>query len=103
MADKDMSVGGYRVPKGTPIHLAPYCLHVSSANYQQPFKFWPERWTQHTVPSLPKDKGVFNQHFVRVLSILLTFCKNPNRFLHCVHSHAPWEGAVAQHRLQALF
>ena len=42
-ADKDMVVMGYR-PKGTPLMLAPYPMHVSPHNYVQPHKFWPDRW-----------------------------------------------------------
>ena len=50
-ADKDMVVMGYRIPKGTPLILAPYPMHVSPHNYVQPHKFWPDRWMLDTTPA----------------------------------------------------
>ena len=35
---------GYRIPRGTPLMLIPYYMHVSSHNYLAPYKFWPQRW-----------------------------------------------------------
>lgn len=52
-----MVVGGYRVPKNTPVQISPYPMHRSSANFVRPLDFWPERWAQPT-SSLPKDPGV---------------------------------------------
>ena len=58
MTDRDMVIGGYRVPKGTPISLPPYCLHTDAANFDQPLRFWPERWTQPAVSAeKPVTKG----------------------------------------------
>ncbi|KAL3155121.1 hypothetical protein ABBQ38_011179 [Trebouxia sp. C0009 RCD-2024] len=54
ITDKDMVVGGYRVPKNTPVQISPYPMHRSSANFVRPLDFWPERWAQPT-SSLPKD------------------------------------------------
>ena len=57
-ADKDMVVMGYRIPKGTPLILAPYPMHVSPHNYVQPHKFWPDRWMLDTTPADdPKHSG----------------------------------------------
>ena len=39
-----MVVMGYRIPKGTPLMMPVYAMHVSSSNYLQPLKFWPGRW-----------------------------------------------------------
>lgn len=55
ITDRDMIIGGYRVPKGTPVQLPPYSMHLSSANFVQPQKFWPERWAQQ-MPAFPPDK-----------------------------------------------
>ncbi len=52
-----MIVGGYRVPKDTPVQLPPYSMHLSSANFVQPDKFWPERWAQQ-MPAFSPDKGM---------------------------------------------
>lgn len=60
MTDKDMTVGGYRVPKNTPVQLPPYPMHLSSANFVRPLEFWPERWTQQA-PLSPIDKGMLVQ------------------------------------------
>ncbi|KAA6427588.1 MAG: cytochrome P450 [Trebouxia sp. A1-2] len=52
--DKDMIIGGYRIPKGTPVQLPVYPMHLSPHNYVQPCKFWPERWMQQS-ESVAKD------------------------------------------------
>ena len=57
-ADKDMVVGGYRVPKGTTLMLSPHPIHVSHANYLHPHKFWPERWVSEKVSEWnPEQSG----------------------------------------------
>ncbi|DBA70409.1 TPA: hypothetical protein ACH3X2_011822 [Trebouxia sp. C0005] len=56
--DKDMIIGGYRIPKGTPVQLPVYPMHLSPHNYVQPCKFWPERWMQQS-ESVAKDSGAF--------------------------------------------
>ncbi|KAL3155015.1 hypothetical protein ABBQ38_011538 [Trebouxia sp. C0009 RCD-2024] len=57
MTHKDMVVGGYRVPKNTPVQLPSYPMHLSSANFVRALEFWPERWTQQASLS-PMD----NEH-----------------------------------------
>ena len=56
--DKDMIIGGYRIPKGTPVQLPVYPMHLSPHNYVQPFKFWPERWMQQS-EFVAIDPGAF--------------------------------------------
>lgn len=56
MTHKDMVVGGYRVPKNTPVQLPSYPMHLSSANFVRALEFWPERWTQQASLS-PMDNG----------------------------------------------
>ena len=51
-----MVIGGYRIPKGTPINLPPYVAHVASSNFEQPYRFWPGRW-QHIGSKTKADKG----------------------------------------------
>ena len=64
-ADKDMVVMGYRIPKGTPLILAPYPMHLSPYNYVAPQKFWPDRWmSEVTSAEHLKDPG-------RLLLVLL--------------------------------
>ncbi|KAA6427914.1 MAG: cytochrome P450 [Trebouxia sp. A1-2] len=55
ITDRDMIIGGYRVPKDTPVQLPPYPMHLSCANFVQPHKFWPERWAQQ-MPAFSPDK-----------------------------------------------
>ena len=64
ITDRDMIIGGYRVPKDTPVQLPPYPMHLSCANFVQPHKFWPERWAQQ-MPAFSPDKGklLFLGHF----------------------------------------
>lgn len=57
-ADQDMVVGGYRIPKGTAIQMPSYAMHMSAANFIQPYLFWPERWQQGTdQSSFSEDPG----------------------------------------------
>jgi len=57
VTDRDLVIGGYRVPKNTPVQLPPYPMHLSSTNFAQPLKFWPERWAQQ-MPVGSQDKGM---------------------------------------------
>lgn len=52
-----MVVGGYRIPKGTPINLPVYVGHTAAHNFEQPYRFWPERW-QQTGRVTQTDKGL---------------------------------------------
>ena len=42
--DRDMVVGGYRLPKGTPLIFSAYLLHHGPYNYTRAEDFWPERF-----------------------------------------------------------
>lgn len=44
-AKEDIVVLGYRIPKGTPLMLGPYAMHMSPQNFLQPYDFLPSRWT----------------------------------------------------------
>lgn len=57
-ADKDMVVGGYRISKGTPINIPNFVVHMADRNFEQPYRFWPGRWSQTDSTEGP-DKGVF--------------------------------------------
>ena len=39
-----MVVGGYRLPKGTPLIFSAYLLHHGPYNYSRAEDFWPERF-----------------------------------------------------------
>ena len=42
--DRDMTIRGYCLPKGTPIIFAPITLHRSPDNWLRPDEFLPERF-----------------------------------------------------------
>lgn len=54
----DMVIGGYRIPKGTPMMAPSYAIHANADNYVHADKFWPERWLESTDDSTLLDKGV---------------------------------------------
>lgn len=56
-ADKDMVVGGYRVPKRTVLSMPPYALQLSPHNFIAPGKFWPGRWLKASDTSEVIDPG----------------------------------------------
>ena len=103
----DMVIGGWRVPKGTPLFMPSYAIHVSPDNYLQPHNFSPDRWL-HTL----NDTDIVNKGRVRVVcpntaddtefmskSINNACCKHPECYLWfdlvgtqmcnlvCLHSH----------------
>lgn len=58
-AAENTEIMGYRIPQGTPIMLPPWAMHHSAANYEQPHRFWPERWLANTISSFdPNRKGI---------------------------------------------
>ena len=68
MTDRDMVIAGYRVPKGTPISLPPYCLHTDAANFDQPLRFWPQRWEQPVASvAKPLTTGKGRHCFITVM------------------------------------
>ena len=63
---------GYRIPKGTPLILAPYSMHLSPHNYVAPQKFWPDRWMSETIPAEHlKDPGKLLLVLLLLLLLLL--------------------------------
>ena len=69
-ADKDMVVGGYRVPKGTVLSMPPYASQLSPHNFTAPGKFLPGRWFKSSDTPQLFDAGWFvfpRQHCLTVL------------------------------------
>lgn len=56
-ADKDMVVGGYRVPKGTILSMPPYAAQLSPHNFTDPEKLLPGRWLKTLDTSQVFDPG----------------------------------------------
>lgn len=46
IALEDVEIGGYQIPKGTPIWLSPWIVHHDGRWYAEPDTFMPERWLQ---------------------------------------------------------
>lgn len=53
-ATADCVIGGYHVPKGTTMLMPQWVLHRDSRFWDEPDRFWPERWGQEKVKSMPK-------------------------------------------------
>ncbi|KAK9916733.1 hypothetical protein WJX75_006344 [Coccomyxa subellipsoidea] len=47
-AERDMDLGGHKVPKGTMLGVAVYSMHNSPAYWQEPEKYLPERFIEGT-------------------------------------------------------
>ena len=54
LAMEDTVIGGYPVPKGMIISMAPHVIHRDARWYPEPDAFQPERWTRDFEKSLPK-------------------------------------------------
>lgn len=50
----DVVVGGYRVPKGTPVSLCSISLTRDGKHYPQPNEYLPERWLR--IPDSARDQ-----------------------------------------------
>jgi cytochrome P450 len=50
----DVTVGGCRIPKGSLIFLSPYVLHRDPRWFEQPERFWPERWKNDLEKRIPR-------------------------------------------------
>jgi len=55
MANEDVELGGYRIPKNTNIWIAQYLLHRDSRWFDNPLGFDPERWLDGRTETLPKN------------------------------------------------
>jgi cytochrome P450 len=54
MANEDVELGGYRVPKDTNVWIDQFHLHRDSRWYDNPLGFDPERWLDGRTENLPK-------------------------------------------------
>jgi cytochrome P450 len=43
---EDVTVGGYDLPKGTTVLVAPYLLHRDARKWERPLEFDPDRWLE---------------------------------------------------------
>jgi cytochrome P450 len=53
-ADRDVEIGGYRVPKGVTIVVDVWAVHHDPRFYPDPEEFRPERWTEEFTKGLDK-------------------------------------------------
>lgn len=51
---EEVHVGGYTLEKGASIWVSPYLLHHDPRNFEQPERFWPERFSQENIKQIPK-------------------------------------------------
>jgi len=52
--DRDVELGGYRVPKGVTVVMDIWAVHHDPRFYPDPEAFWPERWTEEFTRQLHK-------------------------------------------------
>lgn len=53
-ADRDVEIGGYRVPKGVTVVMDIWAVHHDPRFYPDPEEFRPERWTEEFTKELHK-------------------------------------------------
>ncbi|MBU3067062.1 cytochrome P450 [Nocardia sp. NEAU-G5] len=51
----DVELGGYRIPRGTPVMYSTYAVHRDSRWYPDPERFDPDRWSSERVDSIPRE------------------------------------------------
>ncbi|KAH7047397.1 cytochrome P450 [Macrophomina phaseolina] len=49
---RDLEYGGYRIPKGSRLHLNAWAIQHDPARHDDPHRFWPERYLNDTTTSL---------------------------------------------------
>lgn len=54
LAEEDLEIGGYRVPKGWDIWLVPWVVHRDPRFWPDPERFNPDRWASAEVKKLPR-------------------------------------------------
>lgn len=54
MAERDDTLGGYKIPKGTWVFVSPYLTHRTPENFPNPEGFDPDRFVDGFMESLPK-------------------------------------------------
>ncbi|ESP88673.1 cytochrome P450 [Candidatus Halobonum tyrrellensis] len=50
---RDVELGGYRIPAGSPLSISQWVVHRDPAVYDDPLAFRPDRWTPEFERSLP--------------------------------------------------
>ncbi|MGZ3140579.1 cytochrome P450 [Lentzea chajnantorensis] len=55
---EEVDLGGVRLPPGTEVILSPHTLHHDPAQFPDPERFDPDRWTPERVRQLPKGAFV---------------------------------------------
>ena len=52
-AVEDVEIGGYRIPKGSTVHMFPWIVHRDERWYPDPLRFDPDRWKNDFAKTLP--------------------------------------------------
>ena len=52
-AIEDVEIGGYRIPKGSTVHMFPWIVHRDERWYPDPLRFDPDRWKNDFAKTLP--------------------------------------------------
>ncbi len=50
----DYKIDEYIVPSGSDIYMSPYVVHHDERFFPEPFKFYPDRWKEEHISSLPR-------------------------------------------------
>lgn len=53
----DLELGGYQIPRGSLVLMSPFAMHRNPLYFEEPERFWPQRWERH--PRCSLAKGVF--------------------------------------------
>lgn len=53
VAEEEVELGGYRIPRGSQLYPAPYIIHHDARWYPDPERFEPQRFTPERFDSLP--------------------------------------------------
>lgn len=53
-AIEPVEIGGYTVPIGAELHVISYATHRDERWFEQPERFWPQRFSQENEPNIPK-------------------------------------------------
>ena len=96
--DCDMVVGGYRLPKGTPLIFSAYLLHHGPYNYTRAEDFWPERFeaTPSAASADPREPtGVMYILRIFVLPLSLQIANKHEGITRGSHAAAACAGTLA--------
>lgn len=52
---KDVTISGYRIPRGAQILMSPWAMHRDARYFDNPQTFRPERWLEGLAEKLPKN------------------------------------------------